>query len=422
MTTKVFFNDTIRGAVIEELTKAEHEIYVAVAWFNDSELFNILLDKAEQGKKVDLLISNDPNNFSETNGLNFAELIEKGGKVSRLITENVLMHNKFCVIDNQTVITGSYNWTFGAFYKNLENIVIIENDIKLCETFKTEYNRILSDYFTYIQDFDNLLMKISERVNELREQNKQGLLDPNWILNILNKNPGQYMLANGEAVESTMQEASVTYNSSISDWWAGLPNNWKLFFNDKLLPNGRINNKPSEDALQYLKGIDTIVCTNYYSKEGKNNNEYITYYLNSVDGLQQLYNLKELKITGCNFSQTSLQNLDDLKGLNKLDISNNKISALPLNHRLGNLTELNISNNVFESLDFLNNLPNLEILYCNSNKLTGTKGIEKANKLRVLFIDKAVYELPFVNSKLTELNFEKVDYDSNAIVKLERAF
>jgi phosphatidylserine/phosphatidylglycerophosphate/cardiolipin synthase-like enzyme len=135
MTTKVFFNNTIREAILDELRKAEHEIYVAVAWFNDTEIFNILLNKASEGRKVELLISNDPNNFGESNSLNFNELIENGGKVSRLITENALMHNKFCVIDGCTLITGSYNWTFGAFYKNLENIVIIENDTTLCETF-----------------------------------------------------------------------------------------------------------------------------------------------------------------------------------------------------------------------------------------------------------------------------------------------
>jgi Leucine-rich repeat (LRR) protein len=421
MTTKVFFNDTIREAIIKELQKAEHEIYAAVAWFNDSEIFSILVDKASDGKKVELLISNDPNNFGETNSLKFNELIEKGGKVNRLITENVLMHNKFCVIDNHTLITGSYNWTFGAYYKNLENIVIIENDIKLCETFKAEFNRILSEYFTYIQDFDSLLQRISDRVNELREQNKSGLLDPNWIMNILNKNQGQYMLTDGENAETSVADSSVTYNSSLSDWWDSLPNNWKLFFNDKLLPNGRVYNKPSEDALQYLKSIETISCISYYNREWKNNREYFTYYINSVDGLQNLFNLKELTISDCNLNQNSLETLGSLKSILKLDLSQNKIAALPLNYRLGNLIELNISNNLFESLDFLSNLPNLEILHCYSNKLTGTKGIERANRLRVLFIDKAVYDLPFVNSKLTDLSFEKVDFDSNTIVKLERA-
>ena len=39
---------------------------------------------------------------------------ERGGK----------MHHKFCVIDNQLVITGSYNWSTSAECKNIENMVL----------------------------------------------------------------------------------------------------------------------------------------------------------------------------------------------------------------------------------------------------------------------------------------------------------
>jgi len=38
-----------------------------------------------------------------------------------------LMHNKFVVIDNETLITGSYNWTKRAENQNDENVVIFHN-------------------------------------------------------------------------------------------------------------------------------------------------------------------------------------------------------------------------------------------------------------------------------------------------------
>jgi len=37
------------------------------------------------------------------------------------------MHNKFCVIDSKTVVTGSYNWTKKA-QSNYENITIIKDE------------------------------------------------------------------------------------------------------------------------------------------------------------------------------------------------------------------------------------------------------------------------------------------------------
>jgi Leucine-rich repeat (LRR) protein len=418
MTTKVFFNEDCRQAIISELLKAEQEIIVAVAWFNDRELFNILLDKADNEVQINLLISNDPNNFSSPQSLNFEDLVSKNGKVNRLITESVLMHNKFCVIDNKTVMTGSYNWTLGAYYKNLENIVVIDDATELCKQFKTEYYRILQEYFTYIRDFKRLLEQIIEKAGELLKNAET--IDPNYIIGVLNKSPGQLILGQSETNGAESPEQMVTYYKSLSDWWDELPNDWKMFFNDKLLSNGRVTNKPAEDALLYVKSIETIESVNYYTSEFRSNNTYYTYHLKTLDGLKHLYNLKELKITGADLSQNSIEAVNDLKRLTHLNLSNNNIAAMPLNYRLGNLLELDISQNKFESLDFLGNIPALEILHCHTNSITGLNGLERARNLRLLFMDKVKYELTFNANKLTELGFEKRDFDSTKIVKLER--
>lgn len=418
MITKVYFNEDCRQAIISELTKANDEIIVAVAWFNDRELFNILLEKAGNGIQVNLLISNDPNNFSNPESLNFEELVAKNGKVNRLITESVLMHNKFCVIDSTTVITGSYNWTFGAYYKNLENLVVIADAYELSEQFKTEYNRILQEYFTYIRDFKLLLQNIIEKAGELI--NNAETLDPNYIIGVLNKNPGQLILGQGETNGTVPSEQVVTYHKSLSEWWDELPNDWQMYFNDKLFANGRVTNKPSEDALLFVKSIEKIEIKNYYTTEYRNNRTYYTYFIKSLDGLKQLYNLKELTITGAELTQNNIEAVNDLKGLTFLNLSNNNIAALPLNYRLGNLIELDISQNKFESLDFLGNTPSLEILHCYSNNITGTDGLERAKNLRLLFMDKVKYELTFNTDKISKLGFEKRDYDSTTIVKLER--
>jgi len=38
-----------------------------------------------------------------------------------------LLHDKYCIIDNATVITGSYNWSDNAETANAENIVVIHD-------------------------------------------------------------------------------------------------------------------------------------------------------------------------------------------------------------------------------------------------------------------------------------------------------
>jgi len=50
------------------------------------------------------------------------------------------MHNKFCVIDNQTIISGSYNWTINA-NSNDENITILYDKLT-AELYTQEFRRI----------------------------------------------------------------------------------------------------------------------------------------------------------------------------------------------------------------------------------------------------------------------------------------
>jgi phosphatidylserine/phosphatidylglycerophosphate/cardiolipin synthase-like enzyme len=53
-----------------------------------------------------------------------------------------LMHNKFCVIDNQKVLTGSYNCSNNAETKNDENVTIL-NDPDQATKYTLEFKRLL---------------------------------------------------------------------------------------------------------------------------------------------------------------------------------------------------------------------------------------------------------------------------------------
>lgn len=51
------------------------------------------------------------------------------------------MHNKFAVIDERIVITGSFNWSIGARFKNKENVVIT-NIPSLAKAYEEEFKRL----------------------------------------------------------------------------------------------------------------------------------------------------------------------------------------------------------------------------------------------------------------------------------------
>lgn len=108
----------IQNNILKELDNAQVSISLAMAWFTNKTLLEKLKEKQEQGIKVEIVIFDDGINAKhgvDLEGFDFVKVkAERGG----------IMHNKFCVIDNQIVITGSYNWSDNAEYKNDENISI----------------------------------------------------------------------------------------------------------------------------------------------------------------------------------------------------------------------------------------------------------------------------------------------------------
>lgn len=137
---EVHFSDILRH-LQNELSMATKSIKVAVSWFTNYALFKQLKEFAQQGVSVQLIINNDLIN----NGgycLNFNELIAAGAHLS-LVEYPHLIHHKFCIIDDKTVVNGSYNWTRFS-ENNYENIIIFRNNNEICEDFNEEFERILN--------------------------------------------------------------------------------------------------------------------------------------------------------------------------------------------------------------------------------------------------------------------------------------
>jgi len=146
MQTEAFF-ENIAEKIEEEINKAQQSIYIVVAWFTNKTLFNALINKTNKGCVVKLLISNNEINLNSKNDFS---LLKKGNSNVFWIGDgnSELMHNKFCVIDHNVVITGSYNWSYKA-ENNFENIVVTSDDTRLTEQFVKEFYQIVQVYYPY---------------------------------------------------------------------------------------------------------------------------------------------------------------------------------------------------------------------------------------------------------------------------------
>lgn len=138
MPTKLFYKG-IEQKIITNLSKAKKEVKIAVAWFTNPTLFEIILELSNKEITIELVLCDDRMNFTNPK-LNFQRLIDLGVNV-RVSKFPNLMHNKFCLIDNRILMNGSYNWTLRAEQFNFENIVI-STDKELINDFDEYFNEL----------------------------------------------------------------------------------------------------------------------------------------------------------------------------------------------------------------------------------------------------------------------------------------
>lgn len=167
MQTEAVF-ENIAERIEQEIGKAQKSIFIAVAWFTNKNLFNELLKKAKEGCTISILISND--SINQNSSIDFSKLTINHSRVYFIGNgDTELMHNKFCVIDYSTVITGSYNWSYKA-KSNFENVIITTNDTTLAEQFIREFSHIHKQYYPDAPKEENVfpISKIIKRLEILK--------------------------------------------------------------------------------------------------------------------------------------------------------------------------------------------------------------------------------------------------------------
>lgn len=179
-----YFNN-IRKEIINVLDNAKQSVMVAMAWFTNDEIFEALLSCRKRNVEVSLILMDDMINHADF-GVDFNKFIDAGGHFYLFFKDIKMMHNKFCIIDHEVTITGSYNWTNYAEIRNCENI-IISKETEIARKYVEEFDRLLSsasvcNHFDIldINDIDaNVFMTrykdFSEEVYCLPESKKQAV-------------------------------------------------------------------------------------------------------------------------------------------------------------------------------------------------------------------------------------------------------
>jgi hypothetical protein len=177
MKSQAYF-EKIHKQIEIRLQESQTSIRLAVAWFTDQKLFNIICEKAKNGIEVELIIAN--HEINQDSNIDFSQLKKSGGSlywIGKGYKYEVLMHNKFCIIDNRVLITGSYNWTQKA-KSNHESITVIEEDDNLILDFNQEFDKIINKYFNKENvdiDWEKVIIRMETLLNVIRLEDEEDI-------------------------------------------------------------------------------------------------------------------------------------------------------------------------------------------------------------------------------------------------------
>ena len=134
--------DDTEHLVINAITSAKTQILVQAYLLTSRTIANSLIEAQQRGIDVRILADNRQH---EDNVNSLLELLVQNKIPVWLETRYRHAHNKILVIDasssHPVVVTGSYNFTWGAQNMNAENLLIFRDNRKLTERFAKNWER-----------------------------------------------------------------------------------------------------------------------------------------------------------------------------------------------------------------------------------------------------------------------------------------
>ncbi|KAI9269803.1 hypothetical protein BY458DRAFT_510474 [Sporodiniella umbellata] len=130
------------SAFLSVLNSATKTIDICVFAFTDDDVADVLI--AAKKRNVAIRIITD-NQQAAGKGADAKRLSESYGIPFKTDHTTGYMHNKFAMIDNKTLINGSFNWSKGARFKNRENVMI--TNIPFCiQEFQKQFDALWEEF------------------------------------------------------------------------------------------------------------------------------------------------------------------------------------------------------------------------------------------------------------------------------------
>ncbi|MFH0739382.1 MAG: phospholipase D-like domain-containing protein [Candidatus Omnitrophota bacterium] len=122
--TRAFFcpNDRCQQVITDKINAAKETIDIAMYYLTNREIIQGLVKAKERGVVIRVFLDRGHENIKNYPK---SDYLLKSGIEVRSGGDTELMHNKFAVIDNKILITGSFDWAATTINWDRQNLLII---------------------------------------------------------------------------------------------------------------------------------------------------------------------------------------------------------------------------------------------------------------------------------------------------------
>ena len=131
----------VDNAIITELNKARKSIFFMAFSFTHQNIGQAMMDKYRAGVDVRGIFEK---RGSETSYSQYPKMKAMGIPVKQ-DTNKWILHHKVIIIDGETVLTGSFNFSKNAAKTNEENILIISGNRAIAQAYLDEFARVYGE-------------------------------------------------------------------------------------------------------------------------------------------------------------------------------------------------------------------------------------------------------------------------------------
>ena len=121
--------------IVDEIGKAKKTLRVQAYSFTSAPIAKAVVDAQKRGVDCEVLLdkSQAKQTYSEV------DFFHNQGVPTFIDDRHAIAHNKIILIDDATVITGSFNFTKAAEESNAENLLVIKGDADLAAKYARNY-------------------------------------------------------------------------------------------------------------------------------------------------------------------------------------------------------------------------------------------------------------------------------------------